>query len=545
VPDLRLGPLLRYVDDTSATIWVETDGPCTVDVLGHTSDTFCVWGRHYALVIVEGLAPDSSTPYEVRLDGELVWPRADYALPPSMIRTIGTDREQLRIAFGSCRVAVPHTTPWTYTKDTDEDHGREVDALFALAMRMRHEPPEEWPDQLLMIGDQVYADEDAPQTRAYIRKRRDTRGEPGDHVQDFEEYGHLYGETWGFPVIRWLLSTLPTAMLFDDHDVHDDWNVSQAWLEEMRAKPWWEEHIAAALSSYWIYQHLGNLSPAEVRESELLQAVRGLPDGGQLLHDWACNADQQVDGSRFSHSRDLGRSRLVMLDSREGRILTPGDRHMIDEDEWKWIDSRATGDVDHLILADTLPVFFSPAFHHAEAFSEALAAGAWGKPLDWIGEKARRAFDLEHWAAFNNSFRDMCETVRSVSAGERGTPPSTITLLAGDVHHAYAARVHAGGESAVWQATCSPLRNPLEKTERRQARLGFSKTLARVARALARAAGVPDPPMSWETTDGPFFDNQVATLEIDGRNAYLRVERTTVGGWRRPTLTTSMHRKLA
>ena len=48
-----------------------------------------------------------------------------------------------------------------------------------------------------MIGDQVYADEDAPETRRFIRERRGTDGEPGDEVADFEEYARLYHETWG------------------------------------------------------------------------------------------------------------------------------------------------------------------------------------------------------------------------------------------------------------------------------------------------------------------------------------------------------------
>ena len=34
---LVLGPILRHVDATSATIWVETDAPATVEVLGHTT----------------------------------------------------------------------------------------------------------------------------------------------------------------------------------------------------------------------------------------------------------------------------------------------------------------------------------------------------------------------------------------------------------------------------------------------------------------------------------------------------------------------------
>ncbi|MDX6641027.1 MAG: hypothetical protein QOF12_2038, partial [Solirubrobacteraceae bacterium] len=53
-----------------------------------------------------------------------------------------------------------------------------------------------------------------------------------------------------------------------------------------------------------------------------------------------------------------------------------------------------------------------------------------------------------------------------------------------------------------------------------------------------------DPPLSWDVEGGPFFDNQVATLQIDGREARLRIERTTDGGWRRATLTTSLERRL-
>ncbi len=540
---LLLGPVLRHVTATHATVWVETDAACEIEVLGHRAATFCVCGRHYGIVVVEGLEPDAVVPYEVALDGERAWPLEDWAFPPSVIRTIGEDRERLRIAFGSCRVAVPHVPPWTYTKDADE-RGREVDALFALAHRIRHADYEHWPDLLLLIGDQVYADEDAPATREYIRDKRDTAEAPGEHVQDFDEYAHLYHETWGEPMLRWLLSTVPTAMLFDDHDIHDDWNTSQSWLRDARATPWWEEHIAAALSSYFIYQHLGNLSPRGLRENEVLAMLREAPDGGALLHAWALKADRQADGSRWSSVRDLGRCRLVLFDSREGRVLTPDARQMVDDDEWRWIEQQATGDICHLVLADTLPVFFSPAFHHAEAFSEAVASGAWGSRMATVGEKARRAFDLEHWAAFNLSFRRMCELLRAVSAGERGAPPASIVLLGGDVHHAYFARVAAGGSSAVWQAVCSPFRNPLEKMERRQARLGFSRGLARVVRSVARRAGVPDPPLRWEVTDGPCFDNQVGTLELDGRTARLRVERTTDSGWREPRLTASLERRL-
>ena len=77
VTELVLGPALRYAGETEALIWVETDGPCTVSVLGCESRTFCVEGHHYALVVCEGLEPGTITPYEVALDGETVWPLPD------------------------------------------------------------------------------------------------------------------------------------------------------------------------------------------------------------------------------------------------------------------------------------------------------------------------------------------------------------------------------------------------------------------------------------------------------------------------------------
>ena len=74
---LVLGPLLRYAGSASATFWVETSAPCEVEVLGHRASTFAVEGHHYALLLVDDLEPASVTPYDVRLDGAVVWPPDD------------------------------------------------------------------------------------------------------------------------------------------------------------------------------------------------------------------------------------------------------------------------------------------------------------------------------------------------------------------------------------------------------------------------------------------------------------------------------------
>ena len=57
---LVLGPLLRYVDQTSAAVWVEVAEPIDVTVTvadrDHTAHTFTVHGHHYALVDIDEVA---------------------------------------------------------------------------------------------------------------------------------------------------------------------------------------------------------------------------------------------------------------------------------------------------------------------------------------------------------------------------------------------------------------------------------------------------------------------------------------------------------
>ena len=131
---ILVGPMLRYVSETSATIFLETDGPAEVDVNAVRASTFEVGRHHYALVILEDLAPGSTVEYRVRLDGEVHWPPAGSTMPAS---------------------APEDTTP-------------------------------------------------------------------AGLVGGFEEYTWLYHESSEPEVERWVLSVVPSAMIFDDHDMIDD-----------------------------------------------------------------------------------------------------------------------------------------------------------------------------------------------------------------------------------------------------------------------------------------------------------------------------------
>ena len=550
MPDLLLGPLLRYVSDTEATIWVETDAPCEVRVLDATEPTFEVEGHHYALVRLEGLEPGSTTPYTVELDGEERWPLPGSELPASVIRTIGEG--PLDVRFGSCRVALPNEEPYVHSKDR-HDEGHEVDALHVLARTMIRAEREEWPDLLFLLGDQVYVDEGAPRTREKIRERRGVATEPGEEVTDFEEYTWLYQESWEEPLVRWLFSTVSVSMLWDDHDMSDDWNISRSWVEEMRERAWWQQRMTGCVISYWLYQHLGNLSPRALDEDRVYREVRGAAgcQATDVLREWGEEIAKTGSGSRWSFCRDFGGTRAIFVDSRAGRTFDGERRQMVDEKEWDWIVEHATGDFDHLLIATTVPWLLSPGFQALEAWNERVAGGAWGQPAARLSELLRREVDFDHWGAFGESFAQLRDLMAEVARGERGERPASVVVLSGDVHHAYLAEVaypadRAGGDRApVYQAVCSPYRNPLDEKERRVIRAGSSRPFTAVARALASAAGAEDPGVRWRLRDGPYFDNQVAMLHIDGRELEMRLDKTVPDEANEQRLEQTFRRRLA
>jgi hypothetical protein len=548
--ELVLGPLLRYVSGTEATVWVETSEACEVEILGRTEHTFRVEGHHYALVCIEDLEPATRYEYEVKLDGEVHWPEPGSDLPPSAIRTVDAEKD-LDICFGSCRVAVPHEAPFTEPKDETEI-GHQVDALWVLAKQMAEGDRDDWPELLFLLGDQVYVDEGAPKTRRKIKERRGTDTPPFDEVTDFEEYTWLYKESWEDPLIRWLFSCVSVSMLWDDHDMSDDWNISRDWLLEMQQKSWWHRRVVGCISSYWIYQHIGNLSPRELSENEIYQRVRGNQKGEEELFAWAHRIQTMGDGTRWSYCRDFGRTRAVFIDARAARVLEEDRRAIVDDEEWEWIVEHTEGDFDHLLICTTIPWLLSPAFNRLEAWNEALANGNWGKLPALASEKIRRELDFDHWAAFRESFHKLRKLLYEVATGERGEKPASVVVLSGDVHHAYLCEVgfpkgENGGSAdraPVYQAVCSPYRNPLDEKERRVVRWGFTRPAMALAGLLARAAGADDPGIRWRTLEGPCFDNQVATLEIKGRDALMRLDKTVPGEDGKEALEESFSRRL-
>ncbi|MFI5931323.1 alkaline phosphatase D family protein [Actinoplanes sp. NPDC051494] len=546
---LLIGPVLRRVVGDKATIWVETTEPATVRVEvrdggAGTAQTFCAYGHHYAIVVVEGLPRGAASEYTVWLDEKQVWPLGDSPYPPSLIVTRPeADSEQpVSFIFGSCREATPQSTARKLPPD----------ALDAYARRLMTDPhnPDLRPDLVVLLGDQVYADNTSDKVKRFLRRRRAAGHHgPADEVVSFDEYTKLYLESWRDPEVRWLLATVPSVMIFDDHEIIDDWNTSASWRRDMSAQPWWKDRISSGLASYWVYQHLGNMSPDQLAADPLLAGLLAAEDGTDLLHDFGLSVDEPESAEntdqpyQWSFALDVGRTRLVMLDNRCNRVLTPGRREMLPAAEWQWFIDQAHGDYDHLVVGSSLPWLMPPAIHHVESWNEKLADSP-GERRAALAEKIRRAFDLEHWAAFNRSFEALTELFRRLGEGGPNAPahrvgasgayaaPATISVLSGDVHHSYVAAADLGPAvtTPVHQLTCSPIHNQVPVFMRPLMRFSWSRAAAKGMRALARAAGVPRPSVRWGRLAGPYFGNAVSTLRHDGLHAEVRVEGTRKDG---------------
>lgn len=330
-------------------------------------------------------------------------------------------------------------------------------------------------------------------------------------------------------------------MIFDDHEVRNNWNVSESWQREALTSPGWANQVRSAYAAYWLYQHLGNLSPAALREEGVLTALTGGQPAGHgsdaALWDFVARADgAAADGrpSPWSYERELSDTRLVMLDTRSVRVLDEQRRSMFTPGEWDAVERRIRGGCAHLLVATSVPLLLHPAQHDAEAWNEAMCRGALGQRAARWSEALRRHGNLDQWPAFQSSLHRLVGMLGEVAAGRRGSAPTTVLVLSGDVHHAYVADLSfpasAGVQSPVVQMVCSPFRNGLPVVVRRGLSVADTVPVRALARLLARSVGVRRAPYRWSVPTGPMFGNFVASLRLTRAGAVLRIDEAVGSG---------------
>jgi hypothetical protein len=220
---------------------------------------------------------------------------------------------------------------------------------------------------------------------------------------------------------------------------------------------------------------------------------------------------------------------MVVIDSRAGRVLDETARGMLDEDEFAWVEAalrRAVDEgVEHLVLGTSLPWLLPHAIHEVERWNETLVRRHLGRPLGWVSEQLRQAADLEHWAAFGDSFERLGRALVGLARGEQGRAPATALVLSGDVHHAYAAELVSPGDltTRVHQLTVSPLHNQAPHPIRVGFRIGWSHWARRLTAGLSRLARVQPSELDWAKQAGPYFGNQLGELVLHDRDASFRL----------------------
>ena len=83
----------------------------------------------------------------------------------------------------------------------------------------------------------------------YRAKLQDTYQKQLTHLKKFAET---------LPRVRRLLANIPTYMIFDDHEVTDDWNLNRRWYRRVSDSACGRRVVANALAAYWAFQGWGN-----------------------------------------------------------------------------------------------------------------------------------------------------------------------------------------------------------------------------------------------------------------------------------------------
>lgn len=60
------------------------------------------------------------------------------------------------------------------------------------------------------------------------------------------------------PMVRRVLANIPTYMIFDDHEITDDWNITREWHENVKGSKCGKQVVANGLAAYWAFQGWGN-----------------------------------------------------------------------------------------------------------------------------------------------------------------------------------------------------------------------------------------------------------------------------------------------
>lgn len=220
----------------------------------------------------------------------------------------------------------------------------------------------------------------------------------------------------GLPKVRRLLAHIPNYMIFDDHDVTDDWNLTAQWERNVYSNPFSKRVISNALVGYWLFQGWGNTPERFDREFvELVEQVMTTNEQTKVE-----KLEQIVLDYPYWHYQVDLEPKILVLDTRTHR----------------WRSERSMKNPSGLLDWERL-LELEKSLEHQQACIIVSAAPIFGVKLI---ETIQRIFsffghelmvDAENWMAHPGSAKKLLEIFRRIDT------PSEIIVLSGDVHYSF------------------------------------------------------------------------------------------------------------
>jgi len=319
---LKLGPIVGHTSDTSTRIWVQVyDDPTDYALRVHGGGIFPFESTEGGLLefrtglaVAEGLRPDWRYRYNVLRRGR------------SVSGARGTFRTMpLPGSMASLLVCVISCSTTHY-----------LGLWPRFAQFVEHAKPH----FVLMVGDQLYVDEDLPDVfRDHLESKRDVRR---------RALAEKYRANWMRVPVRKLMANVPVYMMWDDHDIRDGFGSMAAESPTLRAKYPRGESIFLknnaffedARDAYWHFQGCRN--------------PRSVP-GEALVSDPPSAGERKAMPFTFR----CGRLAVLVIDSRGARDVFRAEFPALGADQWTFIQEtidNLPSDVEALAIVTPTPI---------------------------------------------------------------------------------------------------------------------------------------------------------------------------------------------
>ncbi|MGW8462881.1 alkaline phosphatase D family protein [Pseudomonas sp. CLCA07] len=241
------------------------------------------------------------------------------------------------------------------------------------------------------------------------------------------------------------MAHLPCLMIFDDHDITDDWNLSAQWEETAYGHPFSKRIIGNALIAYMLCQGWGNNPDAfgGVLEKARLLCVTG---GDRYLDSPV--QDDLIDALlsfQQWHYVLPTTPALVVIDTRTRRWRS----EMNLKQPSGLLDWEALSELQQELLDHPSAIIVSPAPIFGVKLIETVQ-----KVFSWFGYPL--LVDAENWMAH----RGAAQVILNIFRHSR--TPGNYVVLSGDVHYSFVYEVfirHRKAGPKIWQITSSGIKN--------------------------------------------------------------------------------------